>query len=112
MNKWTPVYESYPEEEDSYLVCFDDGFVATAEYGVDGFELWADSGEVVAWQPKPEPYKEKTFDELIYEGNDVEALRYFSREYYNSGRMGYTRKSLIDRCADKLEQMEKENDNG
>lgn len=47
------------------------------------------------------------FDRLIYAGKDVEALRYFSEEYYKSGRMGYTRKSLIDRCADKLEQLEK-----
>ena len=38
------------------LVCMDDEFITT--YVKDeGFELWADSGEVIAWMPLPEPYK-------------------------------------------------------
>lgn len=40
------------------MVCMDDEFVATTDYTRDeGFGLWADSGEVVAWMPLPEPYK-------------------------------------------------------
>lgn len=36
----------------------DDEFIATATYVKDeGFELWADSGEVIAWMPMPTPYE-------------------------------------------------------
>lgn len=59
---WTPVDERLPKlDEDGYayvLVCMDDEFVATTDYTRDeGFGLWADSGEVIAWMPLPEPYK-------------------------------------------------------
>lgn len=43
------------------------------------------------------------FDGLIREGRDVEALRLFAKQYYDVGKMGYTRKQLLDRCADALE---------
>lgn len=59
---WIPVDEQLPKlDEDGYayvLVCMDDEFVATTDYTRDeGFGLWADSGEVLAWMPLPEPYK-------------------------------------------------------
>ena len=59
---WIGVEEQLPPlDEDGYnyvLVSLDDEFVATTDYTRDeGFGLWADSGEVIAWQPLPEPYK-------------------------------------------------------
>ena len=54
---WISFKDAEPDKEGNYLVCFDDGFVATASY-IDGdWELWADAGEVVAWMPLPKPYK-------------------------------------------------------
>ena len=60
--RWIPVEEQLPKlDEDGYayvMVCMDDEFIATTDYTRDeGFGLWADSGEVVAWMPLPEPYK-------------------------------------------------------
>lgn len=59
-DKWVPVPGPLPETEGGWahvLVSMDDGFVATTDYTVDdGFELWVDSGEIVAWMPLPEPY--------------------------------------------------------
>ncbi len=65
MDKWIPVKERLPKEEmmaDKYhevqvLVCMDDEFIATTCYTEEGFELWAESGEVIAWMPLPTPYK-------------------------------------------------------
>ena len=64
MNEWIPTKERLPEYDGQYLVCFDDEFVATASYitdykGKQDWELWADSGEPVAWMQLPEPYKAK-----------------------------------------------------
>lgn len=66
---WTPVEERLPKTEDGYahvMVSMDDGFVCTTDYtDKDGFELWADSGEVLAWMPLPEPYRpEDTMTEM------------------------------------------------
>ncbi|QUH22184.1 DUF551 domain-containing protein [Alkaliphilus sp. B6464] len=55
---WIPVKERLPEQDTNVIACFDDGFITGVEYTND-WELWADSGEVVAWMPLPEPYKEK-----------------------------------------------------
>jgi hypothetical protein len=52
---WIPCNKRLPDKNSSVLVCFDDGFVWCAEY-IDDWELWADSGEVVAWMPLPRPY--------------------------------------------------------
>lgn len=61
--RWIPLAEREPEKEGEYLVTFDDGFVATVTYsetdtngGMD-WELWADSGEPIAWMLLPTPYK-------------------------------------------------------
>lgn len=58
---WIPVEERLPKEHTRVIATFDDDFVATVEYA-DDWELWADSGEVVAWMPLPEPYKEDQND--------------------------------------------------
>lgn len=55
IGEWIPSIERLPEERGNYLVQFDDGFIATVERGDEWF-LWADSGDVVAWMPLPEPY--------------------------------------------------------
>ncbi|MEG1086144.1 MAG: hypothetical protein RSD88_07490 [Anaerovoracaceae bacterium] len=60
---WIPVKDREPEHDGLYLVCMDDEFITTTEYctQVDGrqdWDLWEDSGEVIAWQLLPEPYKE------------------------------------------------------
>ena len=60
---WIPVNNRLPVVDEygdvNVLVCMDDEFIATATYDKDnGFELWADSGEVIAWMPLPEPYQE------------------------------------------------------
>ena len=57
VGKWIPVSEALPDEEGSYLVTFDDGYVSSAPFYDEDWELWCDSGEPVAWQPLPEPYK-------------------------------------------------------
>ena len=55
---WIPLKDKEPTEDGEYLVSFDDGFVATTGYYDGDFELWADAGEPLAWQPLPEPWKE------------------------------------------------------
>jgi len=60
--RWIPVDEQLPKlDDDGYvyvMVCMDDDFVATTDYARDeGFSLWAEAGEVIAWMPLPEPYK-------------------------------------------------------
>jgi len=60
---WIPVEERLPEMDESgyayVLVSMDDGFVAATGFTRDeGFGLWAESGEVIAWMPLPEPEKD------------------------------------------------------
>ncbi len=50
-------------------------------------------------------------DDLIREGNDAKALQYLAKELYKKTLIGGTRKRLMDRVADKLKELEKENDN-
>lgn len=57
VGKWIPVSEALPDEEGSYLVTFNDGYVSSAPFYDEDWELWCDSGEPVAWQPLPQPYK-------------------------------------------------------
>lgn len=61
--EWIPVKDRLPKNDGYYLVCMDDEFVTACEYctyinGAQDWELWAESGEVIAWMPLPEPYKE------------------------------------------------------
>lgn len=57
--RWIPCSERLPEDEGEYLVSFDDGFITTTGYYEGDFELWADAGEPLAWQPLPEAYREE-----------------------------------------------------
>lgn len=57
VGEWIPFNKKEPKEEGLYLCCFDDGFITTVEYEDGDWNLWADSGEVVAWQTLPEPYR-------------------------------------------------------
>lgn len=64
---WIPVTEQPPEYDGEYFVCFSDGFMTTVTYSTDhdgnqDWELWADSGEVIAWMPLPGPYREADHD--------------------------------------------------
>lgn len=48
VNEWIPIEERLPKDGD-YLCSFDDGFITRVSF-VDGdWELWAKSGEVIAW---------------------------------------------------------------
>lgn len=60
IGEWIPFNKKEPKEEGLYLCCFDDGFITTVEYEDGDWNLWADSGEVVAWQSLPEPFKGET----------------------------------------------------
>ena len=59
---WIPCEDRMPEYIGVYLVCFDDGYIASVEYGMDvdrmDWLLWQEADEVLAWMPLPEPYKE------------------------------------------------------
>lgn len=57
-HEWVSVKDRQPcVEECRYLICLNDGFIATAIWD-NGWELWADAGEVTHWMPMPEPPKE------------------------------------------------------
>lgn len=52
-----PVVDKYGDV--NVIVCMDDGFIASATYDKNnGWELWADSGEVTHWMPLPDAPKE------------------------------------------------------
>ncbi len=57
--KWIPLnkdgYE--PFFKGDYLLCLDDGYITSVYFDGNDWELWADSGEPVAWMPLPESYK-------------------------------------------------------
>jgi len=47
------------------------------------------------------------FDQLVKDGKTIEAARYIAWEYYSNGKMGHTRKLVIEALADKAEEQEK-----
>ena len=51
--EWIPVSERLPEEDNQYLICFNDGEL-DLDYYCRGFLNY--SG-VIAWMPLPKPYK-------------------------------------------------------
>ena len=55
-SQWIPIEKKLPKKGTYVLASFDDGFVSAVEFA-DDWELWADSGEVIAWQPLPKAYK-------------------------------------------------------
>ena len=58
--KWIPLNKNgyEPLFEGDYLLCLDDGYIASVYFDGSDWELWADSGEPVAWMPLPMPYRE------------------------------------------------------
>ena len=44
------------------------------------------------------------FDDLIRQGEDIKAYKMLIKELYNGGKMGGTRKSLMERIVDRLEK--------
>jgi len=53
---WTPVEDGLPTEDGMYNVTLDDGFATSVPWNGSDWELWADSGDVIAWMPMPEEY--------------------------------------------------------
>ena len=49
------------------------------------------------------------FDSLIREGRATDAMRLFTRTYYESGKMGHTRLTLLIRVADDNDRLKTEN---
>ena len=58
--KWIPLNKDGHEPlfEGDYLLCLDDGYIASVYFDGSDWELWADSGEPAAWMPLPMPYRE------------------------------------------------------
>ena len=56
--RWISVNDRLPEHENEYLVCLDDGFIATTAWSGGDWELWADAGDVTNWRELPAPPKE------------------------------------------------------
>ena len=54
--------------------------------------------------------KKYTLDELMKCGELTKAARLFAKGYYENGKMGYTRKLLIEELADKVDQYERWNE--
>lgn len=53
---WIPISERLPEKKvKDYLACCEDGYVATIMY--DNGRWLINGNNVIAWMPKPEPYK-------------------------------------------------------
>jgi len=50
------------------------------------------------------------FDDLIREGRDTDAMRLLAREYYENGKMGYTRMSLLVRLANENDKLKIDNE--
>lgn len=48
------------------------------------------------------------FDQLIKEGNIVEALRVFAKEGYENGCFGHTRKQLVEHSAETINKQQEE----
>lgn len=60
--RWIPCAERLPEENEKVVACFVHGEVTELQYLGDGlFEgiYVYDTRTVIAWMPKPEPYKNK-----------------------------------------------------
>ena len=75
--RWIPVSKQLPELDESgyayVMVCMDDEFVTTTDYTRDeGFSLWAESGEVIAWMPLPEPYRPEQLHEAGWKDHLLE----------------------------------------
>lgn len=59
MNKWIPINEKTPTEKGSYLVCYNDGYIAVSEWHPNPYEKICFDllpELIVAWMPLPKPY--------------------------------------------------------
>lgn len=59
--RWIPVSERLPEDG-KYLICTDDGYIATIMY--DRSMGWLLNYNIIAWMPLPQPYEAQESDEL------------------------------------------------
>lgn len=48
------------------------------------------------------------FDQLVKDGKLTQAAKYIAWEYYANGKMGHTRKTVIEELAEKVEEQEEE----
>lgn len=55
---WTPCSKRLPEESGNYLVCDEYGHVFTHWFWTAN-DWGASNGQIIAWMPLPEPYKEE-----------------------------------------------------
>lgn len=57
--RWIPVSERPPEEYGNYLVSTSRGYVVEDYYASYGWDDDSDMDYVIAWMPRPKPYKEE-----------------------------------------------------
>ena len=54
---WIPVKSgNLPNKDGMYNVTFEDGYTTSVEWEDGDWQLWADSGDIIAWMPMPERY--------------------------------------------------------
>lgn len=88
-NGWISIKEAIPkindgEKYENFLVCLDDGFITSATYAKnEGWELWADSGEVTHWMPLPNPPSKHNNNLLTEYIVDLIKKRNFEIDYKN-----------------------------
>ena len=68
--EWISSAIELPKKECMYLAVFDDGFVTSVEWFEEEWQLWDESGEVVAWMHLPEAPEPKSLNV-----DEVESLR-------------------------------------
>ena len=56
---WIPCSERLPEESGHYLICDNRGRIYECTYLANMWLIAAPSIDVIAWQPLPEPFKER-----------------------------------------------------
>ena len=93
-------YLIYEEDENYKVVCEN----CTQEYKLKGSSV---DGAILYWNNLL-----KDFDGLISCGKFSSAARLFAENYYRGGKMGYTRKMLIDKLADISDLYDKSVDDG
>ena len=75
MSEWIPVKERVPKRGQTVVVCNDDGQIGIARrnpnklsyyqwqiaYCLYDYDIWDenDNGVIVAWMPRPKPYREE-----------------------------------------------------